>query len=247
MKTYYINAVDFDGVIDGCECDYQHRYIALFDSNEWKGEGNFCGYYATEMYLNTTMLAFFQQEGDRGSIYDPHKKASEVHRCRIAFEYVTIGSGMWEMTLEAENDEDAIRKFENLEFTRQGGESEQMLDYNYGDYDDYEEQPLPESMKTLPQYHFDRQDFCKVFDEVFTQEEIIDLDVTCGDNRHFDEYSLFRWEDEFYILHRNSGILINWYKHLGRTNTCNKADFTLDDLKQFLIRLKGELKFYKVI
>ena len=32
-------------------------------------------------------------------------------------------------------------------------------------------------LETLPQYHFDRDDFCKVFREVFTDDEIIDIDV----------------------------------------------------------------------
>lgn len=32
-------------------------------------------------------------------------------------------------------------------------------------------------LETLPQYHFDRDDFCKVFGEVFTDDEIIDIDV----------------------------------------------------------------------
>ena len=35
-------------------------------------------------------------------------------------------------------------------------------------------------LETLPQYHFDRDDFCKVFGEVFTDDEIIDIDVMCG-------------------------------------------------------------------
>lgn len=103
------------------------------------------------------------------------------------------------------------------------------------------------SLVTLPQYHFDRSDFCKVFEEVFTLDEIIDIDVECGCQRHLGEFSLLRWEDEFYILHRSSGIMINWYKHYGRTNTCNKPDFTLDDLREFLIELRKDLVWEGVI
>jgi hypothetical protein len=38
-------------------------------------------------------------------------------------------------------------------------------------------------------------------------------------------------------------VMINWYKgvHLGRTNTCTDPDFTLDDFRDFLTQLKGEL------
>ena len=106
---------------------------------------------------------------------------------------------------------------------------------------------MNEILKTLPQYHFDRDDFCKAVESVFTWEEFVDVDMLCSCNRHFDEFSLFRFEDEFYILHRPSGVLINWYKHAGRTNTCNKPDFTLDDFKIFLGRLRGELVWYKEI
>lgn len=96
-------------------------------------------------------------------------------------------------------------------------------------------------LKDLPQYHFDRGDFCRVFEEVFTYDEYIEIDVLCSGNTFIDEFSLFRWEDEFYILHLNSGTMINWYKHMGRTNTCNKPDFTLDDFRVFLQKLREEL------
>lgn len=103
------------------------------------------------------------------------------------------------------------------------------------------------SLTTLPQYHFDRDEMCKVFFEIFTYDEFVDIDVACSCNKHLDEFSLLRWEDEFYILHRNSGIMINWYKHMGRTNTCNKPDFTSDDLREFLKKLREDLVWNKVI
>ena len=101
-------------------------------------------------------------------------------------------------------------------------------------------------LETLPQYHFDRDDFCKVFGEVFTDDEIIDIDVMCGYPQNTENFLLYRWEDEFYIIHRDSGTIINWYKHLGRTNTCNKEGFTLADLKELLLLLKEDLKEVEV-
>ena len=47
---------------------------------------------------------------------------------------------------------------------------------------------------------------------------------------------------EFYIVDLETGVLINWYKHLGRTNTCSREDFTLEDLRAMLTRLYNELK-----
>lgn len=101
---------------------------------------------------------------------------------------------------------------------------------------------MKKHLDPLPQYHFDRSDFCKVFCEVFTSEQIDEIESLCQyDQSHFGDFTLLWDEDEFYILHRDSGIMINWYKHLGRTNTCNRSDFTLDDLKSFLIDLKVDL------
>ena len=40
--------------------------------------------------------------------------------------------------------------------------------------------------------------------------------------------------------------MINWYKHIGRTNTCNK-DLSLDELKLFLLLLRKELVEEKII
>lgn len=109
------------------------------------------------------------------------------------------------------------------------------------------EAPKRNILKTLPQYHFDRDDFCSIMFDVFTTEEYIDIDVECGCNTHLDNFTLMRVEDEFYILHRDSGILINWYKHAGRTNTCNKPDFTLDDFREFLVELRKDLVWNGII
>lgn len=114
-------------------------------------------------------------------------------------------------------------------------------------FDELHHAKAPTALQTLPQYHFDRDEFCKVLFEVFTYDEFIDIDVECGCNRHLEEFSLMRCEDEFYILHRNSGIIINWYKHAGRTNTCNKPGFTLDDFREFLQKLREDLVWSGII
>lgn len=98
-------------------------------------------------------------------------------------------------------------------------------------------------LQDLPQYHFDRDDFTKVFCEVFgSTDEIFNLIVACQGHECLCEFHLFYDSDEFYIIHLRSGTIINWYKHLGRTNTCNKEGFTLEDLKEFLLLLKEDMK-----
>ena len=98
-------------------------------------------------------------------------------------------------------------------------------------------------MTQLPQYHFDRADFTKVWEEVLGD---ISLDVIDLCNEHTITSSFELWCDEFeeyYIEYLPTGVTINWYKgsHLGRTNTCTDPNFTLDDLRKFLTQLKEEL------
>lgn len=100
----------------------------------------------------------------------------------------------------------------------------------------------------LPQYHFDRDTFVSTFQQVFTDDDIFDLEQMCLEHTTLNEFLLFYhvdWED-FYIIHLPSGTIINWYKHLGRTNTCNKENFTIADLKNLLEMLKVEMKEMKV-
>lgn len=61
-------------------------------------------------------------------------------------------------------------------------------------------------LETLPQYHFDRDDFCKVFGEVFTADEIIDIDIMCGYPQNTENFLLYRWEDEIRLF--NHGVKV---------------------------------------
>lgn len=106
-----------------------------------------------------------------------------------------------------------------------------LLDYIKRQFDD------------LPQYHFDRDAFVDVFKGMFTIDDMENILDLCDGNMFVGDFHLFHNEDEYYILHMPSGTMINWYKHLGRTNTCNK-DLDLDGLKQFLMMLYEDLSRY---
>lgn len=95
---------------------------------------------------------------------------------------------------------------------------------------------------TMEQYHFEREDFCNVFNEVFTNKQydkLFDL-LTSGYSSY--EFILTRHDDDFYILDTETGLLITWYKHLGRINMTNDKNLTLDELYQELIKLKEDLE-----
>lgn len=93
----------------------------------------------------------------------------------------------------------------------------------------------------MEQYHFEREDFCNVFNEVFTSEQynkLFDL-LTSGYSSY--KFILTRYDDDFYVLDTETGLLITWYKHLGRINMTNDKILTLDELKVELIKLKIDL------
>lgn len=97
-------------------------------------------------------------------------------------------------------------------------------------------------------YHFERDQMTRIFEEVFPLNSMAwDWDcVWYCDFKDTNSFHAFRDEDEFYILHKDSGTMINWYKHMGRTNTCNK-DLSLDELKLFLLLLRKELVEEEII
>lgn len=88
----------------------------------------------------------------------------------------------------------------------------------------------------MEQYIMDRHEFCQMFEEVFKGSGInIEQDIIAGWKG--DRFNLFCNDDEFYILDMQTGMMINWYKHLGRTNTCNQKR-TKEEVKEFLELLK---------
>ena len=97
-------------------------------------------------------------------------------------------------------------------------------------------------------YHFERDQMTRIFEEVFPLNSMAwDWDcVWYCDFKDTNSFHAFRDEDEYYILHKPSGTMINWYKHMGRTNTCNK-DLSLDELKLFLLLLRKELVEEEII
>lgn len=72
------------------------------------------------------------------------------------------------------------------------------------------------NLEHCKQYPIDRDTFCKLF------KVVLEKDIDCTYNFQTDSFKYFRIDDEFYLIHLDSGTMVNWYKHLGRCNTCNK-------------------------
>lgn len=93
------------------------------------------------------------------------------------------------------------------------------------------------NLDELEQYAIDRNEFVGQFNRFFG---LYDMLWNKGFNITTDNFKVFRIEDEFYILHLTSGTMINWYKHLGRTNTCNKK-LTTEEYAEFFKMLYEEV------
>lgn len=101
------------------------------------------------------------------------------------------------------------------------------------------------NLNTLPQYHFPRHEFCNIWEEVFKDIDGIEWDSKIMNGIQTPNFHSYHDnDDEYYIIHLPSGTMINWYKHLGRTNTCNK-NLSLSELKLFFILLKNDMNYIK--
>lgn len=93
----------------------------------------------------------------------------------------------------------------------------------------------------MPQYHFYRDEFRKTVEGVIDIETL--LDTFCyGEFNQSYNFAWFKGDDEYFIIHKWSGMMINWYKHLGRTNTCSQNFRTLEDLRVFFELFKKDLE-----
>ena len=91
------------------------------------------------------------------------------------------------------------------------------------------------NLDNMKQYPIERDIFCNIFRKIDKEfyDELYDVTTV--------SFKCWRYDDEFYILHLSSGTLINWYKHLGRCNTCNK-DLSISEYKYIAKLLYKELK-----
>ena len=86
--------------------------------------------------------------------------------------------------------------------------------------------------------YFDRDDFIIAFHEVFDDQEMCNIGTAFALSSRFGNILFCQSDKEYYIIHLTSGTIINWWERLGRANTCNKDNFTIEDLKDLLRLIK---------
>lgn len=107
MAKFYVNSLESRSIKH-----MGQRIIGLFKQCRAEGRGNFCGYYASEYYLNTELYAYYEAEL---GVYRPEARVSKLTICdpAIKFDEVQIGSDMWTLVIEAETVDEAIELFAN--------------------------------------------------------------------------------------------------------------------------------------
>lgn len=91
------------------------------------------------------------------------------------------------------------------------------------------------------QHPIERDIFCKIFNNVFHLWD----ELEPYEPIHTPDFMIFYDSDieTAYMLHKDSGILITWYKfwHLGRALECNK-DISIKEYEIFAKLLENQLK-----
>ena len=116
MAKFYVNQVH-DEVLSRM-CPRNSDVIGLFRQCHTVGRGSFCGYYASEFYLDTEMYAYYF--ADATGPYTPETRISEVFVCDppSKFKEAHIATHMWTRVIEADTVTEAINLFENADWRR---------------------------------------------------------------------------------------------------------------------------------
>ena len=165
---------------------------------------------------------------DEKEVYMLHKPSGLL----IAYcDFVDVGSGITNnaCNMHLDLDLDDYRKFARM--------IEQDIKGN-----EISDKPIYPEME---EYAIERNIFVNIFENVISL--LINIFDIIGELSY--ETEIFKaWVDkdeEVYMLHKPSGLLINYYKlyHLGRTNTCN-MDISLDYYRKFANMLKQDIREY---
>lgn len=92
---------------------YNQTCIGLFLDNKWVGEGNYCGWYSTEYYLDTVLLAYGIQNRHKGHYDSKLPFDGGFYNSNQYYEKIHIGSIYFEKKIIADSIEEAIEIFKN--------------------------------------------------------------------------------------------------------------------------------------
>lgn len=103
---FYVNRICYPEDSLGVEKTNEGtEYYGLFDSNNWDGIGNFCGWYSLEYYKNTNMLAYMIRYSNSTGTY------AMVKEYMRHYDQIAIGSIYLQKEIEAGSVKEAIEIF----------------------------------------------------------------------------------------------------------------------------------------
>lgn len=106
--VFYVNGVKVPDRLSS----YYEKCVGLFTNNSWKGECNFCGWYNTEYYLDTTLVAYgVQLVTANKAVQHTYPFDGGVYEHNIHYDKIQISSGLCEEKFEASSVEEAIKIF----------------------------------------------------------------------------------------------------------------------------------------
>ena len=110
----------------------------------------------------------------------------------------------------------------------------------YKTLEEYQDNGIMYPLGQMKQYPIERDTFCEIFKGVFNQWNEIGIHEPINTYEFFLFYDCYN--ETAYMLHKDSGIVITWYKfnHLGRALECNK-DLELTDYFTFAGLLENDL------
>ena len=91
------------------ELPHGENYVGLFSQCKTKAEGNFCGYYSSEKYLDADLHAYRIYKN--GFLLGD--KVSDIKKANIHFPEIQIATHLWTQVIEADTIEEALIKFNN--------------------------------------------------------------------------------------------------------------------------------------
>lgn len=103
---FYVNRIEYpEDSLDIDEAMDDVEYYGLFDSNDWDGIGNFCGWYSVEYYKNTNIVAYMIKYTNSSGTFAMTKEYSRY------YDKIVIGSIYLQKEIEADSIEEAIEIF----------------------------------------------------------------------------------------------------------------------------------------
>ena len=110
------------------------------------------------------------------------------------------------------------------------------LDADTEEYDD-DGYPYRPNLCWMEYGYEDRGEFGDIVADTIGLDHVYDLFTYQSEPISYDGFVWIRYDDTYYIINLDTGIVVSWYKHVGRAVEMSK-DLDAEDLRVFFARFK---------